>query len=382
MKIFSLLLIIVFSVSCTFEPSFAESQSEIRALNDLLSYVYYDETIHADVRWVIEAFKRFDREKNWESLQLARAALVIARRDIEILSLPKAEMTSEDRAQLMSHGIDLSFISVLETLFRADQITALNTFASFNNSIMYSVFFNEDWKNCMSNINLTVALSDLEIQSLAKIVDWVLASINDKAVSEKFSGLLEKHCPLTYAHLAKKQLPLEIIESSVHELQNKIKKTVIEGTKIIGAENHRVNLIEDALAKKDLSLLVNDIVEISGMPLMLPAPKWFSNEDIYYYWQENGNIVMPPQPRTKLERTPDGWRIRIKSVTPDAVNEYQEELRAIGVATSADKTFYKYYDSIFAITWDNGTTTIQTIEKPVCFVPRWYLTALRLSKRH
>ena len=227
MKIFALLLIVVFSVFCAFKAAAAESQAEIRTLNDLLSYVYYDEIIHADIQWVTESFKRFDREKNWESLQLARAALVIAKRDIERLSLPEAEMTSEDRAQLMSHGIDLSFVSRLGTLFRANQITALNTCINLNNGIMYSVFFNKDWKNCMSNVNLTEVLSDLEIQSLAKMVDWVLASINKKAVSEKFSGLLEKHCPLIHAYLSKKQLPPEIIESAVHEIQNRIENLKI-----------------------------------------------------------------------------------------------------------------------------------------------------------
>ena len=107
MKIFAIVLVALCGVIGMPGLSLADDAAQVRALNDLRAWVSQNEMIHADVQWVLEAFERFDHERNWESLQAARATLGIARRDIEKLALPKAEMTSADRSELMKRGIDL-----------------------------------------------------------------------------------------------------------------------------------------------------------------------------------------------------------------------------------------------------------------------------------
>lgn len=391
MKIFVCVLVVLCAVLCAtiymHKSALTENPAEVRALNDLLGYVYKTENIHADILWVLEEFKNFDKERSWESLQLARAALWIAKRDIEKLALPKAEMTSNDRAELMSRGIDLSFMSGSDTLFRAEQISALNTCSNLNNGIMYGVFLNTDWENCMSHVKILERLTERDIQYLAKTVDWVLANINKEAVRKKFNALLEKHCPLTHSYQEKNQLSREKIEAETHELLNKIEKLAAELTQIISAEIDRVKLIQNALEKKDLSLFTQDIAEIFDIPPMITSPVWLNskNTDIYYYWQEDGKIVPPPTPRTKLERVPDGCRIRVSGVALEAVKEYKQELAAAGVAMMSTSTenevVCQYGDNVFAVTWDNGTVTILSIDGSVCFVPRWYLPVVRAKKR-
>ena len=391
MKIFVCVLVVLCAVLCAtiymHKSALTENPAEVRALNDLLGYVYKTENIHADILWVLEEFKNFDKERSWESLQLARAALWIAKRDIEKLALPKAEMTSNDRAELMSRGIDLSFMSGSDTLFRAEQISTLNTCSNLNNGIMYSVFLNEDWEICMRHVKILERLMDRNIEYLAKTVDWVLANINKEAVRKKFNALLEKHCPLMHSYQEKNQLSREKVEAETHELLNKIEKLAVEFTQILSAEHDRVNLIKEALAKKDLSLFVKDIAEISGMPPAITSPVWFRSKDIdiYYYWKEGENIVPTPSPRAKLERVPDGCRIRVSGVALEAVKEYKQELAAAGVAMMSTSTenevVCQYGDNVFAVTWDNGTVTILSIDGSVCFVPRWYLPVVRAKKR-
>ena len=390
MKIFALVIAVVCVVVCAVmymqQPGSEATPLEVRALNDLLAYVYQTENIYADTLWVLEAFKRFDKERSWESLQLARAALWIAKRDIEKLSLPKAEMTSDDRAELISHGVDFSFMNGSDTLFRAEQVSTLNTFSNLNNGIMDSVFLNEAWADCMSHVQILERLTERDIQYLANNVDWVLANINKESVREKFNAILEKHCPLTHAYLGKNQLSRDKIEADMNELLNQIEKLTVELTQVISAEHDRVHLIEDALAAKDLSLFADDIAAISGMPPVIAAPIWFNSKDIdiYYYWQEDGNIVPSPAPRTKLPRVPDGYRVRVSGVALDTVKAYQQELAAAALTlmktSKENEIACQYGDSVFAITWDNGTVTILEFEGAVCFVPRWYLPVLHSQK--
>ena len=387
MKVFVFVLVglcCVFAFCLSFSSS-AEDHAEVVALNDLLGCVYQSEVIYADLQWVLEAFERFENERSWESLQLARAALSIAKRDIESRSLPKLAITSDEQAALMKRGIDLSFMSGFEASFSAEQIGALNTCRNLASSIMYDVFLRDDWEIAMHNVRMLERLNDCNIQYLANTVDWVLASINNKAVSKKFNALLEEHCPLTRAHQAKETLSREKIEVSTHELLNRIGELAVEGTKIIGERNDRLNFMCDVLARNDLKLLAKNIRVISGMPNVIFLPSWFDIKDIYYYWQEDGKIVSSPRPGTKLERVPDGCRIRISGVSLDEVAAYRHNLESAGLTFSRTSTpneiACEYGDSLFAITWDNGTVTILLMENPVCFVPIWYVPALRSLKQ-
>lgn len=381
MRMLTVVVVALFGLLGMSGLALAEDAAQGRALNDLLGWVYQSEAIQADIRWVLEAFERFDREKSWDSLQIARASLEIARRDIKRLALPQAEMTSDDRAEFMKRGIDLSFMSGNEAVFRAGQISVLNTCSNLTTGIMYGVFFDKDWKNCMRNVRFLEENTDYEIQYLANTVDWVLASMKDEAVSRKFNRLLEEHCPLTRAHQSAQSLTPKRIEAINHELMNQIEKLTLEWTQILGAGNDRVNEIKDALARKDFSLFADDLVKISGLPDVVLSAEWFSYKDVLYYWQENGNIVASPSARTKLERIPDGFQIRINGVSLDEIREYQKELRVEGVASlmneETNTLTCKSAHSIFVITWENGTATILTLENPVCFVPSWYLSAQR-----
>ena len=45
-------------------------------LNDLLAYIYNREIICSDIKWILDSFEKFDRERTWESLQIARQDII------------------------------------------------------------------------------------------------------------------------------------------------------------------------------------------------------------------------------------------------------------------------------------------------------------------
>ena len=112
----ALILVSLFLIPVFHGQAVAETQAETRMLNDLLGYLYNCEMIYSDLLWALDAFDKFDAQKNWENLQFARASLEIAKSDIQKRKAPAPEMTAEDKKDFMKRGIDLSFLETVNLL--------------------------------------------------------------------------------------------------------------------------------------------------------------------------------------------------------------------------------------------------------------------------
>ena len=92
-------LMIALLFACLAGPATAETAeqeraAETRMLNDLINYTFQCEILYGDVLWVLDAFDAFDADRSWDSLQKARAALIIAEEDIRRCVLPEQDMTA------------------------------------------------------------------------------------------------------------------------------------------------------------------------------------------------------------------------------------------------------------------------------------------------
>ncbi|GEM_PF-5940010 len=359
-----------------------ESTAEIRMLNDLVGYVYQCESMYSDVLWVLDGFDRFDEARTWESLEKARASLAIAKRDIESCGLPEAEMTLSDQIELMRRGVDVSFMENLAAMFDGERTTILNICGNLHYEIMEGVFLQDDWTVSRRYVSLLKELIACDIQYLADTSDWVLASLGDASVVERFHGVMESYCPRTYASQDKVPGLPEMIEEKADRNLDRIEDLLLEQSKIIGASTNRLNAMTDLIEQGDLASIGENILPISGMPLLLFYPVWYDDRDIYYYWRENGEVAPLPAPGTVLERIPDGCRIKIPGVSKDEVEDYRQELENAGLPslTSSEENgkltiLYGLYDSVFALIWQEDSVSILMTENPVCFVPRWYPAA-------
>ena len=345
-------------------------------LNDLLAYIYNREIICSDIKWILDSFEKFDRERTWESLQ-------IARQDIIKCELPALEMTQDDIKKLMNHKIDVNFLGNLGLVFKAEKTSELNTCLNLNNHIMRDVFFIDDWTISMRHAAITRQIIDYNFQYLANMADWVLTNIKNPAETKKFEILLAKYCPETRAKQRKIPDTLNNIEASAQKILDNIELLVMEQTKILGASNNRFNMLKYALGKKNLENFKQNLMTISNMPPVIFSPEWFSDSEIFYFWRENNKIQPTPSPRSEITRIPDICRIKIKGVSLDKVKSYQQELnnngfKSLGVKEEADKftIFYKIQESSFAIIWEKEQVTIFMNKNPVCFMPILYLSLM------
>ena len=387
-KIFALLaaVAVLLTAYCVLAPEEVRAayEPETRMTHDLLRYIYYSETMYSYVLWALDYIDKFDRERSWESLQLARASVVTAKSYIARLQLPELEMTAEDQRVFMKRGADLTHMADLSIMFKAEQNSLKNTCNNLKNSVMDEVLYTkDDWAIWMRYAANTRKLLELDIQYLANMADWVLASLNDPKLTEAFNSSLQELCPQTRARQRKKAETPKNIEASANELLNQIDKLITEYDKILGAKKNALNAMQYALEKKNAKWFTQNIVKISNLPPLVQKPKWLRNEnaDIHYYWKEGGKVILP-SPGTKLERVPDSCRISINGVSLAQVQDYQKKLAENGLPCSGSKNeggkYYALYNANggeFAIIWENDTVIMHMDEKPVCFIPYLYLLA-------
>ena len=386
----AVLLITLLMISLPVGTVMAESASEeenpavIHMLNDLIGNIYQCECIYEDLEWTFDSFSRYDVERTWENLQYARASLAIARLDISRRALPELEMRREDEKELMRQGIDVSFMEDMAEDFEAEKTSVLNTCVNLCTGIMEDVFIASDWDIRMEHMSLTHEITMCEAQYLANMADWVLANINDAAVTERFNSVMANYCPLIHSFQSETPKTKEEIEKETNDLLDKLESLSVEESKIVGAHQHRLNVFMDLFDNKQFDQITEDIVQISNLPLVVFCPDWFDEgESYYYYWKENGEVLATPVPGTELQRIPDGCKITSVGVTKDAVKQYQKELVNYGIQclgkeeTEESLTLvFAYSDSIFTIFWEEGSAVILMTDNPVCLVPRWLYVIL------
>ena len=364
------------------EKSCAEDPSEVRLLNDLLGYIYCAETICGDIQWVLDYIDRFDSEKNWENLQLARAALVIAKSDIEKTRLPKPEITADDYKKFMRRRIDVSFLESLGSAFKATQTTILNDCINLNNSLMLEVFHKDGWKRGMRIAANARKCADYEIRSLANMADYALTSLNDSEITRKFNALLEKHCPQTRSRQRKKPESLEKIEAHMQVLEQDLIENLTESSKIVGEATHSFYLMKDAVEKKDWEAIRRNIMPISDMPPYVPIPLWMKNADVHYFWKKNDGVKILAV-RSKLEEPPSESLIQLAGMSLEQVKAWQDELKSMGLSPkwSGEKNgkyyiLYQLGSAKFNVVWENGKVNVMMGENPVCLIPLLYMSVM------
>ncbi|MBR0227574.1 MAG: hypothetical protein IJQ62_04415 [Clostridia bacterium] len=386
----AVLLITLLLTSLPLSAVTADSASEeedpavIHVLNDLINYIYQCECIYEDLEWAADSFSRYDGERTWENLQFARASFAIARLDISKRDLAELEMQLEDEIELMERGVDVSFMERVKADFEAEKTAALNTCANLCVGIMEDVFVASDWEISMEHVGNIHETAICYEQYLANTADWVLASINDAAVTERFNSVMANYCPAVHALQSKTPKTKDEIEKETDELLDKLKGLIVEGSNVVGARQHRLNVLTDLYEKNQFDTIAQDIVQISGLPLILFCPDWFDEgESYFYYWRENGEVAKTPVPGTVLARIPDGCKITSSGVTKDEVKQYQAELEAAGLPcldcteTEEELTLlYEYEGSVFAVFWEEGMVNILMSENPVCLLPRWLYSIL------
>ena len=354
-----------------------------RLFDDLLEYVSVSERMWGGILWMVDSFERFDSERNWESLQTARAAVEITRHGIEDCILPEAKLTQEDHFVFMDRGMDFSFMDYNSRLVDGERESNIHLCEDLHNSIMLGALTKEDWEICRQKYAIDRKLAEYEIRYLALTADWVVATLNDPEAAADFDRKMKEKCPLTSACRSKEAMTVDAIEVSVDSLLTEMEAIVPEQYAIDGAMQHQLNVMQDVVDTAELDAVREGILPISGMPPILPFPGWYDDRDIRYIWMEDGAEANAPAMGSDSLRMPDSMRMSMTGVGDLEYREYIKQLEGIGMTctvTSGGSLMPSYdceYDgSTFSIVRDGKSVTFVMDTDKLSFVPVWYWYAV------
>ena len=392
MKKFFVILILILCLS----PGGVQAYEkyEARMLNDLIAYTYQSEKIFSDLKWALDYCDNFNKNKTWENLQIARAAVTTSKRFIEKYKMPKLEMTPDDYSKFMKRGLDFGIMTTLDKDFKAAQITLLNTCNALSAALITDIFLVNNWKVCEHKFAIERRLADLNIKYLANFANRVLNDLNDQEITKKFNNLLKDSCSETSSFQIKELREIkglkqaearDKLEASAQNILDQIHAKGMEENKILGTATDNLNATKYALDKKDFESMRKNIMHIANTPAKIIYKSWIDLKDAFYYWQEDGKIIQTPEPGTKLTRMPDGCRISINGVSAAQIKEYAQDLKKQGVpylAMKEDGGKLKIYyilkgSSEFVISHENNQAEIWLTKNPVHFVPILYLSLMQ-----
>ncbi|MBR6705695.1 MAG: hypothetical protein IKI84_03320 [Clostridia bacterium] len=381
--VLTVLIMVSFSLTAALSEGDRFALARERLLDDLLEYVSVSEKMWGGVFWLMDSFDRFDSEKSWESLQTARAALVITQRGLRDCVLPEAKMTQDDQFVFMDRGLDFSFMDYNSEMVDGDRINDLNLCENLHYSIMLGALTKDDWEICMKKIAYERKLAEYMIGYLAMTVDWVAASLDDPEACAEFDRELMEKCPMTSAYRTKEKKSPEEIEIDVDALLTEMEGFLADEAAVEGAMQHRLNVMTDLVETADLAAIEESIQPIAGMPPILPYPGWYDDRDIRYTWMENGTEANEPEMGSDSLRMPDRMRMSMTGVGDLEYREFIKELEGIGITctVSSGGSLMPSYDceydgSTFSIVRDGKSVTFVMDTDKLSFVPVWYWYAV------
>ncbi len=356
---------------------------ETRMMNDLLNYLYYCEILYDDMLWTLDYSERYDAERTWETLQLARAAVRLARRDIDALAMPEGSLTAQDIRALMRKGIDATFFRSDEDSFSMDRTTMLNTLTNLENGIMHDAFMADTWTHYVEWAAIERRMADFNLRYLAWLADAVLAELDDPDWTAQLDEALRTYCPAIAARRGDTPLTKgEAVDTAGAQLMDEFEVLQKELNRTLGVLNANINDYRQAIENGDLAWLQARAVEISGLPMLVPNEEWLDQAAVTYYWREDGKVLPLPRPGEALPRVPDGCLYAVDGVSLETLREYVSLLAMAGypepealedVGTVAYQ--YKLAGSAFSIVWEADHVDLMMTENPVCLVPMAYLLA-------
>lgn len=360
-----------------------------RLLDDLIGSQYMEEQLYGDLLGVLDAFDRFDREKSWENLQKARAALFLAKSRAARLQPPETTLTAEDQMLILDAGQNTIFMEHAGEDFSGKQTLTLNAYASLRANILLDVFLQDDWEIALRHVRLYREITECWLQYNANFTDWILMLVDDPQAAEQFGRLMAEYCPLTQARRAASPVSMDGNEAASGALLDRVEELIPELDLIVGAKTDRLNRLTEQVDAGRWDEIARNFTEISGMPsFLLPYPSGIQNGEESYFWMENDRYASITDLSGMPDRIPDSCRFRIPGASQEDAEAYRQDLADLGVTPGIDSgedgkinLIYMYDSSVFTLAWEDGSMTVTMLEDPFPLVPYWYLAALSTGSR-
>lgn len=413
-----LILLIALLVSCTKQgfpqetsssPETANQMQEQeiyneitrRVLEDWYIYLLQCERLYGNLCWAVSYLDSFLENHSWDSLQIARAAMESAKKDVDSLKEIEPQASADDYAKLLQSGIDLGTYSNM--INNSNQKLILyripyRLYRSYLNGPTDMIFYNNyltyigDWAHLMQK------QFDIRLHILAPMTDLLLLSVDNKEVESVLTDFIAEYCPQIESWRKENPEEPQALMELISELDAESDKLKLESSHLEGKfqlirslQNDRTTQANDTIDEDEyVTIMASDLADLNGFPISLPTPMWwFKNfEESYctYIWHCEDEESEYAHPGDVLNSPPDWCYMEWNGVSLEEYHDYIEELNSYGITETAgwqetEHMYCTYYnlESSFLLVWDERKVAFYTMEGSVCFAPPWYVYYTRMT---
>lgn len=377
-----------------------------RLLVDWYGYIVRCEYLYGDMQWALSYLDPFFEDHSWSSLQIARAAMDLARRETEAAAVPlEPQMTFDDYDKLTRSGADVSAVQLavnsLQSLTDAVSLDyhvlrdCLNSPAE-EFFLTYELSYFENWASLMGQ------MYDIQLRNCAVETDYLLLSIDNGESEARFIEAIAANCPQINTRREGNPQDQDALMTQLTQQTDELEMLVGELSDVTGQARANLELFRDMAdldpadsnmdnVKESISAIAADAVDLKDFPTALPYPDWWyerDSETFMYVWNkkshgeggEDEQTLLIPTPGDIIETPPDQYLVKWSDVPKDAYLSYMlqiqkdpdiaENLRK-GKEGDAYLAYCETASVSFSLIWEENEVSLMS-DGSVCLAPYWY----------
>ncbi len=381
-------------------------------VNEWMLTLYEQEQMYAAVDWALDYAEAFCAEVSWGALVQARMAVTAVQEGIALLEFEPAQMAAEDYLPFLMQGHDFSPVQDQFGLLEQLRQDMLLVCIQLEGLLQANPYWKYDFEYLQSWIGSQREMQKYAMMDLGNACNYIAlaaASDEERAAVRQF---YQSNCPTIFASYEgwmEDEMLLSILTADGNvdegffvlwqedeENSDRLASAILDAYEDAGntfaqqmaVPEENLNTYIRAVESGDLSELLADRVELSGMPGMLPDPGWELEEGAYVlrYWMDAADELILPVVGEKIDGVPASGISFYGGVNRAAFDAYVELLRSYaengllaGEIVEMENTaegctmLCLLEDVSVAVLWAEDSVQLIGMDGLAALVPGWYM---------
>lgn len=312
----------------------AGAQINAEALYETLgNYILYYDLLLADELWAYDHIEAFYGDRTYDNLNIARAAVQSALREIRNMETPVYGISAGDSVEMMAAGIETdALVYMIEEIdvFIENRLIRLQDMFDF---LIRNVYYEPALENRMERIGLYRQDVLMDAESTAHFINYLALQIGKYDDSEAFWNYIRENTTVIAEYMSVFMQDELMIAEAETDLLDKISECGAMITNNVAFDDVLCLLWDEAAETGDTSGFLNARTRIAGEYEIIPEAWWMTPETGEYLYlfsdPETGDIFVHTM-GNEIIGAPDKVRITYTGITGTDAVDYLEFLIGCG----------------------------------------------------
>ena len=357
-----------------------------RMLSDWTAVAYTQDDIFSQQNFALELILAFHQDPTWDNLVRARAAASFTCELMDYYAQHElaASASADDYAQLISQGLDVADVQATVNAYASEQSAQQRELDARTWQIYYvpelmECAYTADWVSALAlNASARATHNDLELQYWFLTNNFLVLQL-PQADADKLAEWSRQNLPAIMRRYPE-------LFGSENELLNELNETLELMAENMLVFNSALAMTQADLNEFDAEAVASDVLEIAGLPRVLPLPasQGLELSDVTYYWTDADGNITPLERLMAFDELPNCMNMQYTGCTIEGFQAYVLELAHYGaeLAAAGDTVASFDVDGVELLVWvDESAQTldIHVSGGQICLAPNCYVEALSVS---